>query len=121
VVGKAFFSDALAGGLYKGMSVSESQTSRVLTESSSRGAESDLPVAMAPPAGYDPAALGWFSQKRTFKRKYVCVRPKYTVAKLEGIKRHIYRIKMEQLVLPLVVLAISCNSVLKLNVAGVRS
>jgi hypothetical protein len=28
----------------------------------------------------------------------LCVRPKYTAAKLEGIKKHIYRIKMEQLV-----------------------
>eukprot|EP00281_Chroomonas_sp_CCMP1168_P001838 CAMPEP_0206260028 /NCGR_PEP_ID=MMETSP0047_2-20121206/26846_1 /ASSEMBLY_ACC=CAM_ASM_000192 /TAXON_ID=195065 /ORGANISM="Chroomonas mesostigmatica_cf, Strain CCMP1168" /LENGTH=239 /DNA_ID=CAMNT_0053687035 /DNA_START=67 /DNA_END=782 /DNA_ORIENTATION=- len=52
---------------------------------------------MAPPPGYDYAALGWYSSKRTFKRKFVCVRPKYTAAKLEGIKRHIYRIKMEQL------------------------
>lgn len=56
-------------------------------------------IKMAPPPGYDAAALGWYSSKRSFKRKYVCVRPKYTAAKLEGIKRHIYRIKMEQLVI----------------------
>lgn len=34
----------------------------------------------------------------TRHKQYLCVRPKYTAAKLEGIKKHIYRIKMEQLV-----------------------
>eukprot|EP00961_Rhodomonas_salina_P051900 696607-Rhodomonas_salina.2 len=52
---------------------------------------------MAPPGSSDPAALGWYSQKKTFKRKYVCVRPKYTGKKLEGIKRQIHRLTTEQL------------------------
>lgn len=52
---------------------------------------------MPPPASWDAAALGWYSQKRTFKRKYLCVRPKYAAAKLDGIKRSIHRLTMQQL------------------------
>ena len=51
---------------------------------------------MAPPASWDAAALGWYSQKRTFKRKYLCVRPKYAAPKLDGIKRTIHRLTMQQ-------------------------